>query len=288
MSENDRWTSLALLASSVLQNFELRRLRSDVNEIAHANLSRDVRELQDRNTKKQQDTLREFIFQTERLIDETTSEIASKSFAVSVKAFAARNLVNAVGLTPKHFSELADKDRVKRLDQRITEAIQNSEAKLAPEEKERAANCAKFLVEKPALEEIIRVRKRVDELGVGEWTVISSERRAWLLSLFGDLSPDQYVRIQRQRADYIKTNLPEGDEQKGLQAVIDENVVSDEERQIREAIEIIRREKIASAPILQRRLRVGYQIANEIMEELDRRGIVGPNKGAEPRDILIG
>jgi len=38
---------------------------------------------------------------------------------------------------------------------------------------------------------------------------------------------------------------------------------------------------------LQRRLRLGYTRAARIMDELENRGIVGPSKGAEPRDILI-
>ena len=38
---------------------------------------------------------------------------------------------------------------------------------------------------------------------------------------------------------------------------------------------------------MQRRLRLGYTRAARIMDELELRGIVGPNKGAEPRDILI-
>ena len=33
---------------------------------------------------------------------------------------------------------------------------------------------------------------------------------------------------------------------------------------------------------------LGYTRAARIMDELENRGIVGPSKGAEPRDILIG
>ena len=39
--------------------------------------------------------------------------------------------------------------------------------------------------------------------------------------------------------------------------------------------------------LLQRRLRLGYTRAARIMDELEQRGVVGPSKGAEPRDILL-
>ncbi len=39
--------------------------------------------------------------------------------------------------------------------------------------------------------------------------------------------------------------------------------------------------------LLQRWPGLGYGRAARIMDELENRGIVGPSKGAEPRDILI-
>jgi S-DNA-T family DNA segregation ATPase FtsK/SpoIIIE len=53
------------------------------------------------------------------------------------------------------------------------------------------------------------------------------------------------------------------------------------------AIEIIRQTKRASTSSLQRRLRIGYNRAGRLMDQLEERGIVGPPKGSEPRDILI-
>ncbi len=59
------------------------------------------------------------------------------------------------------------------------------------------------------------------------------------------------------------------------------------EELIQQCIEVIRSEQMASVSLLQRRLRLGYTRAARIMDELECRGIVGPSKGAEPRDILI-
>jgi S-DNA-T family DNA segregation ATPase FtsK/SpoIIIE len=56
---------------------------------------------------------------------------------------------------------------------------------------------------------------------------------------------------------------------------------------IQKCIEVIRTEKKASVSLLQRRLKLGYGRASRMMDELEDRGIVGPSKGAEPRDILL-
>jgi len=61
----------------------------------------------------------------------------------------------------------------------------------------------------------------------------------------------------------------------------------EDEHLIQQCIEVIRSEQKASVSLMQRRLRLGYTRAARIMDELENRGIVGPSKGAEPRDILI-
>jgi S-DNA-T family DNA segregation ATPase FtsK/SpoIIIE len=63
--------------------------------------------------------------------------------------------------------------------------------------------------------------------------------------------------------------------------------IDEDEEIIQQCIEVIRSEQKASVSLLQRRLRLGYTRAARIMDELENRGIVGPGKGAEPRDILI-
>ena len=66
-----------------------------------------------------------------------------------------------------------------------------------------------------------------------------------------------------------------------------ETGIDEDEELIQQCIEVIRSEQKASVSLLQRRLRLGYTRAARIMDELENRGIVGPSKGAEPRDILI-
>jgi S-DNA-T family DNA segregation ATPase FtsK/SpoIIIE len=67
----------------------------------------------------------------------------------------------------------------------------------------------------------------------------------------------------------------------------EEEGIGEDENLIQQCIEVIRSEQKASVSLLQRRLRLGYTRAARIMDELERRGIVGPSKGAEPRDILL-
>ncbi|MBT5706630.1 MAG: DNA translocase FtsK, partial [Verrucomicrobia bacterium] len=63
---------------------------------------------------------------------------------------------------------------------------------------------------------------------------------------------------------------------------------SDEDEElIEKCVEIIRREQKASVSLMQRRLRIGYTRAARVMDEIENRGIVGPSRGAEPREILI-
>ncbi len=60
-----------------------------------------------------------------------------------------------------------------------------------------------------------------------------------------------------------------------------------DEALIQRCIEVIQSERKASVSLLQRRLKLGYGRAARLMDELEDRGVVGPGKGAEPRDILV-
>ena len=51
-------------------------------------------------------------------------------------------------------------------------------------------------------------------------------------------------------------------------------------------MKVIQTTKRASTSMLQRRLRISYNRAARIMEILEDRGIVGPENGAQPREIF--
>ena len=42
----------------------------------------------------------------------------------------------------------------------------------------------------------------------------------------------------------------------------------------------------ASASYLQRRLKIGYNRAARLVEEMEIRGIVGPQNGSKPREVI--
>jgi S-DNA-T family DNA segregation ATPase FtsK/SpoIIIE len=73
----------------------------------------------------------------------------------------------------------------------------------------------------------------------------------------------------------------------GAETEMETGASGEDEDLIQQCIEVIRSEQKASVSLMQRRLRLGYTRAARIMDELELRGIVGPSKGAEPRDILI-
>ncbi|MBN1270589.1 MAG: DNA translocase FtsK [Kiritimatiellae bacterium] len=56
---------------------------------------------------------------------------------------------------------------------------------------------------------------------------------------------------------------------------------------IEKATEVIRQTQRASTSSLQRRLRIGYTRAARLMDLLEERGVVGPPRGSEPREILF-
>lgn len=54
-----------------------------------------------------------------------------------------------------------------------------------------------------------------------------------------------------------------------------------------QAYEAIKATGRASTSTLQRRLKIGYNQASDLMAELERRGVVGPENGSTPREILV-
>ncbi|MCS6909927.1 MAG: DNA translocase FtsK [Anaerolineales bacterium] len=68
-----------------------------------------------------------------------------------------------------------------------------------------------------------------------------------------------------------------------------ERAIEDKDRQIEQAIEIVKKYGTASASLLQRKMRIGYPRAARLMDELKQMGIVGREQaGGKTREVFIG
>jgi len=63
--------------------------------------------------------------------------------------------------------------------------------------------------------------------------------------------------------------------------------LGDDETLYRQALEVLKSSRRASTSMLQRRLRIGYNRAARVMEMMEDKGIVGPENGSSPREILV-
>lgn len=97
-------------------------------------------------------------------------------------------------------------------------------------------------------------------------------------------------------ADYLRSQMaPQYDDAvvaqevhlNGRGGVVDDFGGADDDL-LRQAVQIVTSERRASTSYLQQRLRIGYNRAARLMGELEERGVVGPQDGARPREILIG
>jgi S-DNA-T family DNA segregation ATPase FtsK/SpoIIIE len=55
----------------------------------------------------------------------------------------------------------------------------------------------------------------------------------------------------------------------------------------KDALDIILNTNNASTTFLQRKLKIGYARAASIIDEMEQRGIIGPQEGSKPRKILV-
>ena len=65
----------------------------------------------------------------------------------------------------------------------------------------------------------------------------------------------------------------------------DEGGSSDDDPMYEEAVRVVERDGRASTSHLQRRLSLGYNRAARIVDQMERDGLVGPSRGAKPREL---
>lgn len=91
--------------------------------------------------------------------------------------------------------------------------------------------------------------------------------------------------ISQQRARYDESFLLDEEEAKATTMVDDKDDY--EEPLYNEIVEFVVTQGKASASLLQRRFRLGYNRAARCIDLLEERGIIGPNNGSKPREVLV-
>ena len=61
----------------------------------------------------------------------------------------------------------------------------------------------------------------------------------------------------------------------------------DEDTYYNDAVKLVMEAKMASASMLQRRLKIGYNRAANLVEKMETNGVVGPQQGSKPRAVLM-
>ncbi len=62
--------------------------------------------------------------------------------------------------------------------------------------------------------------------------------------------------------------------------------VDEQDELLPQAIDLVQQHQRASASLLQRRLRIGYSKAAQLIDLLEQQGIVGPPEGGRSREVL--
>lgn len=91
--------------------------------------------------------------------------------------------------------------------------------------------------------------------------------------------------IKQQKAHYDETLLMDEEEMHATTNV--ESNDDADEPLYNEIVEFVVTQGKASASLLQRRFRLGYNRAARVIDLLEERGIIGPNNGSKPREVLV-
>ena len=92
--------------------------------------------------------------------------------------------------------------------------------------------------------------------------------------------------ISQQKARYDNT-LTMDDEEMNAKSSFDGEHDAEEEPLYDEIVEFVVTQGKASASLLQRRFHLGYNRAARCIDLLEERGIIGPNNGSKPREVLV-
>ena len=118
-----------------------------------------------------------------------------------------------------------------------------------------------------------------------------------LISLNGEISRVQCAFVDTPEVDKVVESIgyQEGYPQPFLlPEYVDENDMevrdfnsADRDALFEDAAKLIVANQIGSTSLIQRRMKLGYNRAGRLMDQLEAAGIVGPNQGSKPREVII-
>jgi S-DNA-T family DNA segregation ATPase FtsK/SpoIIIE len=111
---------------------------------------------------------------------------------------------------------------------------------------------------------------------------VSDEEVQEMVEFLKRNGPPQYAQSVQQQIDRAAKEEEDGEDGGG-----DDDDLGDDEELYQQALDVLKSTKRASTSMLQRRLRIGYNRAARIMEIMEEKGIVGPENGSSPREILV-
>ena len=91
--------------------------------------------------------------------------------------------------------------------------------------------------------------------------------------------------IEKQRGYPQAFLLPEYVDEKEMESK--DFDVNDKDALFEDAARLIVQNQVGSTSLLQRRMKLGYNRAGRLMDQLEAAGVVGPNQGSKARDVLI-
>lgn len=110
---------------------------------------------------------------------------------------------------------------------------------------------------------------------------VSDEEVQEMVEFLKRNGPPQYAQSVQQHIDRAAREDEEGEEGG------DDGDLGDDEDLYQQALDVLKSTRRASTSMLQRRLRIGYNRAARIMEIMEEKGVVGPENGSSPREILV-
>jgi len=111
---------------------------------------------------------------------------------------------------------------------------------------------------------------------------VSDEEVTEFVEFLKKNGPPKYAQSVQNQIDDDAASNPDNDDEE--EAATGED--ADDEKLYQKSLGVLRATKRASTSTLQRRLRIGYNRAARIMDLMEERGIVGPENGSSPREIL--